>query len=341
MSLIFPDLFGNEATKDRLGRALADGTLPHALILSGPRGSGRRTLGRLIASALFCERAGTAAPLPCGECEACRRVREGIFPDLHIIAPEEGKSLIPVARIREMRAEMSLSASEADFRVFLIEEAERMNAAAQNALLVSLEEPPEGVFILLVTESEEALLTTVRSRSQTVRTELFEPPRLREFLMRDRRFLTLLHEDPEKADALLEGAHGRIGEAYLLLGSGALSDVLRRRETVDAVIAALGEGGAAALYGAMRPFSAGKREEVLELLTLLSEALRDLILIKKAPAAPLLYYTRRKTAETAAERVGIRRLFALSDAVLEAGEDLSRNANLAVVAATLTHAALR
>ena len=65
MSLIFPDLFGNEATKDRLGRALRDGTLPHALILSGPRGSGRRTLGRLIASALFCERKGTAAPLPC------------------------------------------------------------------------------------------------------------------------------------------------------------------------------------------------------------------------------------------------------------------------------------
>ena len=117
--------------------------------------------------------------------------------------------------------------------------------------------------------------------------------------------------------------------------------MLRRRETVDAVVAALGEGGGAALYGAMRPFSVGKREEILELLTLLSEALRDLILIKRAPTAPLLYYTRRDAAATAAERIGIRRLFALSDAVLEAGEDLSRNANLAVVAATLTHAALR
>ena len=341
MSLIFPDFFGNEATKDRLGRALTAGTLPHALILSGPRGSGRRTLSRLIASALFCERAGTAAPLPCGECEACRRVREGIFPDLHIIAPEEGKALIPVAKIREMRAEMSLSASEADFRVFVVEEADRMNAAAQNALLVSLEEPPEGVFILLVTESEEALLTTVRSRCQTVRTELFEPPRLREFLIRDKRFSALEREDPERAAALLEGAHGSIGEALLLLGGGALGEVLRRRETVDAVIAALGAGGAAALYEAMRPLSAGRREEVSELLLLLSEALRDLILIKKAPGAPLLYYTRRETAEAAAERIGIRRLFALSDAVLEAGEDLARNANLAVVAATLTHAALR
>ena len=341
MSLIFPDLFGNDAIRDRLGRALAAGTLPHALILSGPRGSGRRTLARLIASALFCERAGTGAPLPCGECEACRRVREGIFPDLHVIAPEEGKALIPVARIREMRAEMSLSASEADHRVFIIEEAERMNAAAQNALLISLEEPPEGVCILLVTESEEALLTTVRSRCQVVRTELFPPSRLSEFLRRDKRFLTMERENPDRAAALLEGAHGCIGEALLLLGGSALSEVLRRRETVDAVINALGVGGAAAVYEAMRPLSAGKREEIGEVLTLLSEALRDLILIKRAPGAPLLYYPQREAAEAAAERVGIRRLFALSDAVLEAGEDLARNANLAVVAATLTHAALR
>ena len=110
MASYFPALYGNADTKERLGRAIAGGRLPHALILSGPRGSGRRTLAREIAAALVCE--GRGDPLPCGTCENCRRVREGIFPDLHIVAPDEGKSLIPVAKIREMRAEMSLSAVE-------------------------------------------------------------------------------------------------------------------------------------------------------------------------------------------------------------------------------------
>ena len=64
MSRIFPELFGNDAVKERLGRAISAGRLPHALILSGPEGSGRRTLARLIAAALVCERADTAETVP-------------------------------------------------------------------------------------------------------------------------------------------------------------------------------------------------------------------------------------------------------------------------------------
>ena len=131
MAQIFPDLYGNTATKERLARLLASDRFPHALIISGPVGSGRRTLARSIAMALVCE--GGGENTPCGVCENCRRIKEGIFPDLHIVAPDEGKSLIPVAKIREMRTEMSLSAVEAGRRIFIIEDADAMNTAAQNA----------------------------------------------------------------------------------------------------------------------------------------------------------------------------------------------------------------
>lgn len=338
MSRIFPELFGNDAVKERLGRAILSDRLPHALILSGPEGSGRRTLARLIAAALVCERKGE--DVPCGKCENCRRVREGIFPDLHRIRPDEGKSLIPVAKIREMRAEMSLSAVEAGRRIFIIENADGMNTAAQNALLISLEEPPDGVYILLIAESEEVLLSTVRSRAQSVKTELFETDELRRYLARDPRFTELEATAPSRASALLEGARGTVGGALALLGGDLLTDVLRRRELVDAIVDALAKRGAAPLYEALRPLDTGKREEVAEQLCLLTEALRDLILLKRDPTCPLIYYYERETAQRTADELGIRRLLSLSDAANEAIEDLGRNANVAVVLSTLLYAAL-
>jgi DNA polymerase-3 subunit delta' len=338
VSRIFPELFGNDAVKERLGRAILSDRLPHALILSGPEGSGRRTLARLIAAALVCERKGE--DVPCGKCENCRRVREGIFPDLHRIRPDEGKSLIPVAKIREMRAEMSLSAVEAGRRIFIIENADGMNTAAQNALLISLEEPPDGVYILLIAESEEVLLSTVRSRAQSVKTELFETDELRRYLARDPRFTELEATAPSRASALLEGARGTVGGALALLGGDLLTDVLRRRELVDAIVDALAKRGAAPLYEALRPLGTGKREEVAEQLCLLTEALRDLILLKRDPTCPLIYYYERETAQRTADELGIRRLLSLSDAANEAIEDLGRNANVAVVLSTLLYAAL-
>lgn len=339
MERYFPELFGNDATRARLARAITDGTLPHAMILCGPKGSGRRTLARAIASATICCGA-EGAPLPCGVCEVCRRIREGIHPDVHHILPEEGKASIPVGKIREMRAEMAMTASEAAVRTFIIEEAERMNTAAQNALLVSLEEPPDGVVILLLTESEEALLPTVRSRAQTVRMQLFSEEELSRYLAADERYSALLSRDRAAADALLRAAHGTIGGAQELLDGARLAEILREREVVDGIVTALCERGGAALYTAMRPLGSGKREEITFLLSLLAEALRDLILCKRDAGASLLYYREHTVAEALAERIGLARLFLLADAVETATVDLSMNANVGVVLSALQAAAM-
>ncbi len=334
MAEAFPRIFGNRATKERLMRAIRERTLPHALILSGPTGSGRRLLSRELSAALLClKRDGDT--LPCGACEACRKVHEGIFPDLHVVAPEDGKQTIGVAAIREIRAELALSASESPHRIFIIEEADAMNTAAQNALLVALEEPPEGVVFLLIAESEDALLPTIRSRCQIVRTEIFPDEVLSRFLSEDERFSALLQRDPARAAVLIKCAGGCLGRALSLLDGGAMASVLASRETVDAIVTALGERGSAELFSAFRLLPTTKREELLELFILLGDALRDLILVKRDPEAPLLYYADREAALGASERVGIRRLFKLSDAVAEAREDLGRNANVSVVLASL------
>lgn len=334
MAELFPRIHGNHAVKERLAAAIASGTLPHALILVGPPGSGRRLLARELSAALVCTAKGDGA-LPCGACEACRKVREGIFPDLHVISPEEGKQTIGIAAIREIRAELALSASESPFRVFIIEEADAMNSAAQNALLVALEEPPDGVVFLLVAESEDGLLPTIRSRCQIVRTEIFSDEVLAGYLRGDERFATLLAKDRARADVLIKCADGCLGRALALLDGGTMAAVLAERSTVDAVVTALGERGSAALFSAFRLLPATKREELSDILVLLGDALRDLILLKRDPQAPLLYYADREAALAASEQIGIRRLFTLSDAVAEAREDLGRNANVSVVLSSL------
>ena len=338
MAEYFPTIYGNSETRARLGRAIRANRLPHALILSGPRGSGRRTLAREIAAALLCLSQGES--LPCGACENCRRVREGIYPDLHIIAPEEGKSLIPVAKIREMRAEMSLSAVEGSYRIFIIEDAEAMNVTAQNALLISLEEPPDGVVIMLLTASEDALLTTVRSRAQTIRTELFSNEQLADYLRDNPRYRTLRDNTPERAAAYLSASHGAIGEVLALLEGGGGGEVMGRRESVDAVIAALSERSTLSLYDAFHSLPQ-KRDELSAALSLLFEALRDLILLKREPNAPLLYYTDRAAATALAEGIGLRALLAIADAIDEALPDLQRNANVPVLLGGLIHAATK
>ena len=106
------------------------------------------------------------------------------------------------------------------------------------------------------------------------------------------------------------------------------------------MIAALSERGTVPLYDAVHALPSTKRDELCEVLALLSEALRDLILLKRAPSAPLLYYTDRDGAIALMERIGIRRLFALSDAATEAIDDLAKNANVPIVLAGLIRAVM-
>ncbi len=140
--------------------------LSHAYILLSPSPEERAETARQLAAALLCASSG---PVPCGECRACRKVREGIHPDLITIrrlTDDKGKQKreIGVDQIRAMIGDSVVLPNEAERKVYVIEEAERMNIPAQNAALKLLEEPPRGVYFLLCAANAECLLETVRSR---------------------------------------------------------------------------------------------------------------------------------------------------------------------------------
>ncbi len=155
----FRRLLGNDQLKQNLKTALGSGHISHFYLISGPAGSGRHTLARLLAAAILCQ----GHQKPCMACSACRKVMGDNHPDF-ITVDDPEKKTVPVDLIREARADIYIQPNESDHKIYLFPRAQDMGIPSQNALLKVLEEPPKyGVFIL-ITDNPERLLPTVRSR---------------------------------------------------------------------------------------------------------------------------------------------------------------------------------
>jgi DNA polymerase-3 subunit delta' len=157
----------------RLQGRLRSKTLPHALLITGQPGLGKRRLAFDLATAMLCT-APDDGGVSCGDCRACRLVAQGAHPDFFAVEPEEGKQNILIDQIRALGERLSLSSQYGSYRIGLIDPADRMNSAAANALLKTLEEPPANVVLLLTASRPSRLPATIRSRCQQV--ALAPPP---------------------------------------------------------------------------------------------------------------------------------------------------------------------
>jgi DNA polymerase-3 subunit delta' len=165
--MAFDAILGHERVRDLLARSLANGRVPPAILLTGPRGVGKRTLATAVARALLCpDGSGGDA---CGRCPACHRSGRGLHPDLLVGEPEGPTNTLKIERIRDLVREIDGVPFEASARAILIDDAHTMTEQAQNALLKSLEEPPATSHVFLITPLPQTLLPTIRSRCQALR----------------------------------------------------------------------------------------------------------------------------------------------------------------------------
>jgi len=141
--------------------------LPHAFLLSGPVGIGKRTLAQSMLSAALCRDADVEQPA-CGVCQNCRLLEAGSHPDQLQLRPEADANQIKVDQIRELCRKATLTSSISQYQVFLIDPADQMNSNAANALLKTLEEPRAGTLIILIAESKNRLPITIMSRCRQV-----------------------------------------------------------------------------------------------------------------------------------------------------------------------------
>ena len=135
------------------------GHISHFYLISGPEGSGRHTLARELAAGILCR----GSHKPCGNCKACRKVRNASHPDF-ITVDDPEKKTVPVDLIRQARADIYVQPNESAYKIYLFPRAMDMGVPGQNALLKILEEPPKYGVFLLITDNPEKLLSTVRSR---------------------------------------------------------------------------------------------------------------------------------------------------------------------------------
>ena len=153
----FEALLGNDRLKETLAASLHKGHISHFYLISGPKGSGKHTLAKLLASAILCQ--GTHKP--CGACGPCRKIESGNHPDFITVEDPEHKN-VAVKIVRQIREDVFIRPNESAYKIYLFPQ--ELGTEGQNALLKILEEPPKhGVFILLA-DNPEKLLTTVRSR---------------------------------------------------------------------------------------------------------------------------------------------------------------------------------
>jgi DNA polymerase-3 subunit delta' len=150
-------LIGNGRVWNIVSAMISNQKIPHAIIIEGDIGLGKKTLAKFLAKACLC-----AEKLPCLSCKSCHLIDVGTHPDCQIIEPE--KNAIKVDEIRNLRLEAFMSPLFSDGRVFIINDAHTMNTNAQNALLKVLEEPPKNVTFILLAKSGSMLLETIRSR---------------------------------------------------------------------------------------------------------------------------------------------------------------------------------
>ena len=148
-----------------------NGTLPHALLLSGGNGIGKRDFAVQFAQLLLCDTFqnttnASSAALPCGHCHGCNLNKVASHPDLKIVAPESEGKIISIDQIRELSEFLGLKSHYGNVQVAVIFPAEKMNRFAANSLLKTLEEPTAETHIILVTSQPSALLPTIRSRCQ-------------------------------------------------------------------------------------------------------------------------------------------------------------------------------
>ena len=254
----FEGLLGNERLKQTLSASLGKGHISHFYLLSGPKGSGKHTLAKLLASAILCQ----GEQKPCGVCGPCRKIASGNHPDFITVEDPEHKN-VAVKIVREIREDAFIRPNESAYKIYLFPQ--ELGVEGQNALLKILEEPPRhGIFILLA-DNPEKLLTTVRSRCTELKLQA-----LPEKVLHRQLRMEYPQASQEDIAAAMARSGGFLGQAKQILADGGALP-----PQTELFVRSFAARDSLGLTQTMVPLEKWKRDALLELLESWKELLEQ------------------------------------------------------------------
>ena len=212
----FQDILGHEQIIEHLQNAIKTDKVSHAYILDGPDMSGKKMIADAFSMTLECEKKGTE---PCMECHSCKQALGKNQPDI-IYLQHEKTNTISVDDIRsQINNDIGVKPYSSPYKVYIVDEAEKMNVQAQNALLKTIEEPPAYAVILLLTNNAEIFLPTILSRCVRLSLKAVPDEKIKAYLMEN-------YEVPDyKADVCVAFAQGNVGKAIELAESEDFNEI--------------------------------------------------------------------------------------------------------------------
>ena len=234
----FSHIIGQDSVLDTIRKAYLQDRLPHGLIFSGPAGVGKGLTAKALATLFLCE--NPTQDQACGQCQSCRLIPSNSHPDYHLIYKEliryydkSGISKGSVISVKVIRPELVARASNKSIlgqgKVFVVEEAELMEAYAQNVLLKTLEEPAGRTLIILLSDQSGSLLPTILSRCQVMHFVRLEAEVVEELLAKQKL-------DPTLTKASAEYSDGSIGNAIRWIKEGLIASAMELSRRMDELI---------------------------------------------------------------------------------------------------------
>ncbi len=304
-------ILGNRAVLSAFESVSKTGRHSHAYIIEGASGSGRLTLARAIAATLTC-----TSQTACFSCPSCKRITEGIHQDVKELKCEEGSSSIKIEAIRELIAEAYIKPGESDKKIFIIEDAQQMGTAAQNALLQIFEEPPKNVIFFLLVTNRNLLLSTLKSRAVTLKTEKFSD----DFIKSE-----LIKRYPDGTELINEAvliANGALGQALTFMDSEenrqavalvkSYFSLLKQRATY------------AKLTSVLVPGVGSDKNSLFAVMNCFSLALRDIITFSAGYSGRAMFFADRELLRILADRLDPKKLLAAYDTVCRITRDAAK-----------------
>lgn len=321
----FNNILGQDQALSILNRAVESGRLANAYLFYGPESTGKKRTGFELARTLNCDDSG---PLQsCGTCSACRRIEQGLHPDVFFLEPQTGPSsreaAIKIDEIRELQKKLGFLPYEGRAKVVIIDGADRINPQAANAFLKTLEEPPTDTVIILITSNPQQLLPTVASRCQGIRFHHLPAPVLEQILQKQAEKDEELN--PAEIPLRVSRAGGSVQNALEL----DLEEWATMRQSLIQLLKNLSLERVDILFAFSKQWSKVETDKLRIMLKEMSALIRDLALLNINCAPTLLFNDDlAEELKPLAGRHNRRALSAMQDAVHNTRQALLGNANV-------------